>query len=124
MLSQKIGITALSSISALGHDSRKVWEQYCLSSHLAIKKDFGGDINWVVPISEEIEKEIEDLRQENGHYRGLDRSVLFALLVSRTAMEMAGWESTDDFGVNFGSSRGATGLFEKYHQWLAAESCR
>ncbi|MDX1314821.1 MAG: beta-ketoacyl synthase N-terminal-like domain-containing protein, partial [Eudoraea sp.] len=47
---------------------------------------------------------------------GLDRSVLFALLVSRMAIEKSGWVGNDAFGVNFGSSRGATGLFEKHYE--------
>jgi hypothetical protein len=31
---------------------------------------------------------------------------------SRKALEQAGWTSNDVFGINIGSSRGATALFE------------
>ena len=31
-------------------------------------------------------------------------------------MKQAGWSSSDNFGINLGSSRGATALFEKYHE--------
>ena len=39
-----------------------------------------------------------------------------ALLVSRKAIQNAGWNNGDSFGINIGSSRGATQLFEKFHK--------
>ena len=41
---------------------------------------------------------------------------MFGLYVSRKAIADAGWKADDNFGINIGSSRGATGLFEKYHE--------
>lgn len=38
------------------------------------------------------------------------------MYASRTATSKAGWASGDHFGINIGSSRGATELFEKYHR--------
>lgn len=38
------------------------------------------------------------------------------MAVSREATKRAGWGPGSGFGINFGSSRGATGLFEKYHE--------
>jgi 3-oxoacyl-(acyl-carrier-protein) synthase len=46
----------------------------------------------------------------------LDDTVLLALYASRQAVKKAGWNAKDNFGVNIGSSRGATGLFENYHR--------
>jgi 3-oxoacyl-(acyl-carrier-protein) synthase len=43
-----------------------------------------------------------------------------AILTSRKAIENAGWHKGDDFGINIGSSRGATQLFEKYHSEFIA----
>jgi 3-oxoacyl-(acyl-carrier-protein) synthase len=43
-----------------------------------------------------------------------------AILTSRKAIENAGWQQGDDFGINIGSSRGATQLFEKYHSEFIA----
>jgi len=40
--------------------------------------------------------------------------VLLAIVASRMAVAKAGWHN-HDFGVNIGSSRGATELFEKHH---------
>ena len=38
------------------------------------------------------------------------------MAASRKAIQNAGWTSNDVFGLNSGSSRGATDLFEKHHQ--------
>ena len=38
------------------------------------------------------------------------------MYASRSAVKNAGWKGSDNFGVNIGSSRGATSLFEKYHE--------
>src|SRR5690606_23910564 len=40
---------------------------------------------------------------------------LFAILASRIAVTAAGWKKGNSIGINIGSSRGATALFEKYH---------
>ncbi|MCE2613371.1 beta-ketoacyl synthase [Flavobacteriaceae bacterium D16] len=116
MHSQKIGITAISSISALGHKPQQAWNHYLDAGTLARKKEIGGQNYWTVPLDEGAEKLVQALRKENSQYNGLDRSVLFAMLVSRMAVARSGWEGKEAFGVNFGSSRGATGLFEKYHR--------
>ena len=63
-----------------------------------------------------VRKKIVDLRREKVSYRRLDKSVLLALWASRQAVKNAGWENLERTAVNMGSSRGATQLFEKYHQ--------
>lgn len=59
---------------------------------------------------------IEKLRQSDPKYKYLDNSVLYAIAASRQAVADAGWESNEIFGINIGSSRGATQLFEKHYQ--------
>jgi hypothetical protein len=59
---------------------------------------------------------IEALKQSDSKYKFLDNSVLYAMETSRKALEQAGWTSNDVFGINIGSSRGATALFEKHHK--------
>ena len=54
------------------------------------------------------------LRQSDSKYNSLDNSVLFAMLASRKAIAKAGWSKQDVFGINIGSSRGATDLFENH----------
>jgi 3-oxoacyl-(acyl-carrier-protein) synthase len=41
---------------------------------------------------------------------------LYAIAASRKAIQNAGWTPNDIFGINIGSSRGATDLFEKHYQ--------
>ncbi|MDX1601447.1 MAG: beta-ketoacyl synthase N-terminal-like domain-containing protein, partial [Salinimicrobium sediminis] len=55
--------------------------------------------------------EINNLRSQ---FRKVDDSVLYAVYATRLAMERAGWERGEDIGINIGSSRGATTLFEEH----------
>lgn len=59
---------------------------------------------------------IEVLKQSDSKYKFLDKSVLYAMAASRIAIVNAGWTSKDVFGINIGSSRGATDLFEKHYR--------
>jgi 3-oxoacyl-(acyl-carrier-protein) synthase len=59
---------------------------------------------------------ISELKNKEIKYKSLDNSVLFAIQASREAVKKAGWKSGDSFGINIGSSRGATALFEKHFQ--------
>ena len=115
MVSQQISITGISSVSALGHDPSLIWENYRNPGHLLQKNVFDGQKYWVAPLASATRNEIATLLSGNDQYSGLDPSVLFALYVSRKAVENAHWDTDKQFGVNFGSSRGATTLFERYH---------
>lgn len=116
MYTDVISITAISSISPLGISENDIWNAYQNNeSLLRLKKNENKEV-WAGSLAEEAKKEIEILKQSDSKYKNLDDSVLFALLVSRNAIAKAGWVSGDNFGINIGSSRGATGLFEKYHQ--------
>jgi 3-oxoacyl-(acyl-carrier-protein) synthase len=59
---------------------------------------------------------IATLRASDQKYKALDKSVLYAIAASRKAIKNAGWTTNDVFGINIGSSRGATELFEKHHK--------
>lgn len=59
---------------------------------------------------------VEALKQSDIKYKSLDKTVLYAITASRKAIQNAGWTSNDVFGINIGSSRGATDLFEKHHR--------
>ncbi|MBF6641646.1 beta-ketoacyl synthase [Flavobacterium sp. J49] len=112
----KIAITALASISPLGKNPEEIWNHYLLPQTLISTKDFNGKRQPVAMIPTQIRKEIDALRQEDIKYKALDETVLLAILTSRQAIADAGWQQGDAFGINIGSSRGATQLFEKYHQ--------
>ena len=112
----KIAITSLASISPLGKNPDAIWHNYLSDETLISTKEFNGSNQYVATIPEEIRQEIEDLRKSEIKYKALDETVLLSILVSRQAIKNAGWKTGDEFGINIGSSRGATQLFEKYHQ--------
>ncbi len=115
-MKQKIAITALASISPLGKTSEAIWQNYLSNKTLISTKEFNGQSQFIATIPIEIRTELETLRASDTKYKALDETVLLAILVSREAIKNAGWKEGDDFGINIGSSRGATQLFEKYHQ--------
>jgi len=111
-----VSITALASISALGSTQNQVWGNYLNDNHFITEKQFENFSALVAQLSEEDNVSIEELRNSDTKYVNLDDSVLYAIYVSRKAVAAANWKSSDDFGINIGSSRGATSLFEKYHK--------
>ncbi|WP_209401703.1 beta-ketoacyl synthase N-terminal-like domain-containing protein [Pseudozobellia sp. WGM2] len=115
-MTEPISITGLSSISPLGISTDKIWEAYQNREHQFSQKEFSGSFEWVASISEEDYKKIENLRESDPKYKNLDKTVLFALFAARNAVRQAAWRAEDNFGINIGSSRGATELFEKYHE--------
>ncbi len=115
-MSPPITITSIASISPLGNNQEDIWAGYQHSSHFFRKASFGNTAAWVSCLSEPSKLEIDNLRNSNSRYLNLDDSVLFGIFAARRAVKYAGWEENENFGINIGSSRGATGLFEKYHK--------
>lgn len=111
----KIAITSIASFSSLGKTSAEVWKEYLNPRSLIIEKQLGNIKALVTPLSETLANEVQTLRDSDVKYKSLDNSVLYAILASREAVKKAGWNDSK-FGVNIGSSRGATQLFEKHHQ--------
>lgn len=111
----KISITGIGSISALGSSQPEIWQSYQNSVHFLQEKQYSSGNFFVGSISTENQMVIDKIREENPKYKSLDKSVLYAIWASRQALQQAGWETETQFGINIGSSRGATELFEKYH---------
>lgn len=115
-MSQIISITAIASISSLGNSSETIWKNY-LSENPCFSTQFLDHQNTVVAaLDADSKAEVEALRQSDIKYKSLDQSVLFAMMASRKAIQKAGWATGAEFGINIGSSRGATDLFEKHFQ--------
>jgi 3-oxoacyl-(acyl-carrier-protein) synthase len=115
-LPQTISITAIASISPLGNDSETIWNNYqnpnpCFESRLLDQKE-----TWVGALDENSQAQVADLRASDSKYNSLDPSVLYAMLASRQAIAKAAWSKNDSFGINIGSSRGATDLFEQHFE--------
>lgn len=111
-----ISITGMGSISPLGADRANIWRQYLSDKPLLVGQQVGEELLPVGRLQEESYALVREIRQGNARYRSVDPTVLYALYASRQALQEAGWEQGKDFGVNIGSSRGATTLFEEYHQ--------
>jgi 3-oxoacyl-(acyl-carrier-protein) synthase len=114
-LKNPIAITSIASFSPLGKTTADVWNEYLNPKSLIVEKKIGDTTALVVPLTEALAKEVQALRNSDVKYKSLDNSVLYAILASREAVKKAGWTDSK-FGVNIGSSRGATQLFEKHHQ--------
>lgn len=114
-MQQLISITAIASISPLGISLEETWDNYKNKNHFFKEEEIGDENSWVASLSEHAKKEIIELKKSDLKYKNLDFSVLYALYAARKAMHKANWKASDNFGLNIGSSRGATALFEKYH---------
>ncbi len=116
MLKEPISITALSSISALGSTSEEVWSSYLDENHFLSEINIGNQKVWASELPNDIKSSLTELQNSDSKYTALDETVLFAIYSARKAVEKAGWNGSDNFGINIGSSRGATSLFEQYHE--------
>lgn len=112
-MTEKVSIVGMASISALGKDSSEIWAGYKDHSPTFAERSFGKFNALTSEISKENWQTVNKLRKNN-HYKQLDPSVLLAIEISRKAVAIANWKN-ESFGVNIGSSRGATSLFEKYY---------
>ncbi|MEP2278209.1 beta-ketoacyl synthase N-terminal-like domain-containing protein [Maribacter sp.] len=114
-MKEKISITSIASISPLGSTLEETWKAYQDSDHYFSLKEMNGEQTFMAPLSASAKLKVDELRESDSKYRKLDDSVLFAMVASRMAVAQSGWENTSEFGINMGSSRGATKLFEAYH---------
>ncbi len=112
MLKQPISITSFASVSALGSNANQIWENYLNQKHFLTLKE----TVWTGSLTDEDKQAIDIIRNSDNKYKSLDDSVLYTIYVARKAIEKTNWTSEDNFGINIGSSRGATSLFEKYHK--------
>ena len=108
---EPISITAINSISSLGLTSDEVWKNY--QNNNPFFKERRGALVSELPYA--LKEEIETLKKSDIKYKALDASVLYAIFSARKAIKIASWKAESNFGINIGSSRGATQVFEKYH---------
>lgn len=115
-MQEPIAITALSTLSSLGKNATEVWENYKQSHHFLQLQPFGTTSEFAAPLSVEGKKIVDAIPLSDSKYKALDPSVWMAIWTSRQAIEQAQWQDKSDFGINIGSSRGATSLFESHFQ--------
>jgi 3-oxoacyl-(acyl-carrier-protein) synthase len=114
-------------ISPLGHDAASVAAAYTAGAPAFSTTTYNGQPTSIAAIPAIAEAALNALIQNNTQYKQLDRSVQLAIYASRQAAAEAGWLSdsgsaADDLGINIGSSRGATGLFEHHYEAFQQES--
>ncbi|WP_116771297.1 beta-ketoacyl synthase N-terminal-like domain-containing protein [Maribacter litoralis] len=114
-MKEKISITSIASLSPLGSFQEEIWKAYQNNDHYFSLADINNAKTWVAPLAESANALVKKLRESDSKYKKLDNSVLFAMAASRMAIQQSGWTNTSEFGINMGSSRGATKLFEEYH---------
>lgn len=114
-MSQPISITSIASISPLGTNPELIWENYLSNKHFFSERFLDGQKTYVANLDSASNEIIEEFKRNDNKFKSLDKSVLYAMAASREAINKAGWSSKDVFGINIGSSRGATDLFEKQH---------
>ncbi len=62
-----------------------------------------------------MEPKIQGIRDADKRYQSLDRSVLLSIGCARKLWDKTPWHKGEEIGINLGSSRGATALFEGYY---------
>ena len=115
-MQEPIAITALSTLSPLGNNPIEVWNNYLQPNHFLQLKPFGKTNEYAGFLSDESNEFLKQIQQNNSKYKALDPTVLMAIWASRQAVQKANWKDKSDFGINIGSSRGATTLFEAHFQ--------
>jgi 3-oxoacyl-(acyl-carrier-protein) synthase len=99
----------------LGNTPEEVWENYLNTNTLINDFESGDKTVPAAALTASQQATVAALKDVEPKYSSLDNSVLYSLLASRTAVAATGWTDGDVFGINIGSSRGATDLFEKHH---------
>lgn len=110
----RISITGMGSVSALGNSLEEITQSYENNkTHISLNNSIP-----MARLSESSHLEVENLRHSIESYKSLDASVLYAICASHKAVSQAGWQDVQ-FGINIGSSRGATSLFEEHYSYFS-----
>ncbi len=111
-----IQVTSIGSISPLGHDEPSIFEALNHQDSQIGKVGIGGNSHWVAKIPSASEMKLEDFVRQQSFIRRADRTVHLAVYASDIAVKQSGWNVKEIDAINFGSSRGATGLWEEDYQ--------
>jgi len=87
ILSQTISITAIASISPLGNTPELIWENYLTEKHCFVERDLDFKKTFVAALDATSEQVVTELRESDNKYKSLDKSVLYAMVASRNAMQ-------------------------------------
>jgi 3-oxoacyl-(acyl-carrier-protein) synthase len=113
-----IAITGCGSISPLGFERAGIYSNYLNSRMFLENRVFNNNVYPVGTLSAEAEMQLNFIILDNPKCRNIDKTVLMAMVAAKQAFFEARWNAAPGIitGVNFGSSRGSTALFEKLHE--------
>lgn len=113
-----IAITGCGSISPLGYERASIYSNYLNDETYIVNKPFNNKVYPVGILPMHAEEQLMKLIIENPKCKKVDKTVLMAMKAAMFAFEEAGWKSSAGkiTGVNIGSSRGSTALFEQLHE--------
>jgi len=113
-----IAITGYGSISPLGFDRADIYANYLNSRMFLENRQFNNNIYPVGVLSTESEDQLTNIILDNPKCRNIDKTVLMAIVAAKQAFYEARWRTAPGIvtGINFGSSRGSTSLFENLHE--------
>ena len=113
-----IVITGCGSISPLGYDRQAIYSNYLNEDTCIVNKPFNTKLYPVAPLPKQADEQLINLIFENPKCKKVDKTVLMAMKTAKMAFEQAGWAASPGkiTGVNFGSSRGSTALYEQLHE--------
>jgi 3-oxoacyl-[acyl-carrier-protein] synthase II len=116
VLKISVYINSVASISPLGVSHEEIWRNYKTDRHFIEKHNFSDTEAFAAFLPSKLKEVLEELRDSETRFKGLDDSVLYAIFSARQAFDRAGWGTKENVGINIGSSRGATQLFEKHYK--------
>ncbi len=113
-----IAITGCGSVSPLGFDRSAIYSKYLTNETFIVNKSFNDKLYPVAALPGEAEEQLIKLIFQDPQCKKVDKTVLMAMQAASLAFEEAGWNATPGTitGINIGSSRGSTALFEALHE--------
>lgn len=112
-MKEKIGIKAWGAVSALGTDRCSTERAYLDQTTCLGLDPVDGEWKGQLPQLPILKGKLADRPR---FLEQIDRSVRLALLAADQFSEKLEWLPEEPVGINLGSSRGATGLWEDYHR--------
>ncbi len=111
-------IRGIGAVSSLGFDDETALglafnEQTCIQK--IHKDDFSF---WGAPLAVSSEETLKKFIYEHHISKDQDRMVYLAQMAAMQAIQQAGWNDRQHIAVNFGSSRGATNVWEVYYDYF------
>ena len=82
-MQEKIIISGMGSLSAMGSSANEVWDNYCSATTRITSCCFNSCDTAVGKLYAKEDELVKKLRKENPQYRRLDKTVLFSIIAAR-----------------------------------------